>query len=444
MNRSSSLFIAVMLILVVGSASLSILYEKGFLTGSNETEPRILWQSGIEEFATGLAAVNGRVYTIDIFGTINCYKAQTGNSVWSGSVGAYFAKGVTASGDRVYGGKQGAQVGALDAATGKFQWSVRAPDTTGYWSKSAPSNISAIDDRMFATADGVSVFNAATGQLLWKYETHSFQLDTNVTHPNWLKAWAFDGNRVFATGGAVSNKYYVYRLDPDHGTILWNTQRSTYVSGPPVVYEGQVIMWNSSQGQTTVFSLNETSGATFWNHNVEASIYQPTADNDLVVFETYDGDVYALHLSDGTLAWKTHVDSQNIISLANSDNPLKGLAIQIDHQNQRAIGGYAVTTQLGGGEYSGFLCSLDLDDGSIVWNTQFLADGDISHENALFNFALTKNDICLTTGFYDFWIFSKSTGNMIKFQHFAHYILPPVAADNKVFVAADLRLFAYE
>jgi outer membrane protein assembly factor BamB len=195
--------------------------------------------------------------------------------------------------------------------------------------------------------------------------------------------------------------------------------------------------------RTAVFSLDETTGASLWSYNVGSLIYQPVEYNGLLVFEAADGHVYALHMSDGTLAWKTYVDSQNMTAQANSDNPLKALAIQIDPQNQRAIGGYAVTN-LGGTEYSGFLCSLDLDDGSVIWNTQFSADGDVSHENALFNFALTKSEIYLTTEFSDLWIINKSTGKIIKTQTFEHYILPPVVADNRAFVAADLWLIAYE
>ena len=237
---------------------------------------------------------------------------------------------------------------------------------------------------------------------------------------------------------------FIHRVNPDDGTALWRINGT--FSGHPVSYQGQVIMHN----QTGIFSLDETTGASLWSYNVGALIYQPVAYNGLLVFEASDGNVYALHLSDGTLAWKTHVDSQNITSLANSDNPLKGLTIQIDPQNQRAIGGFAVTTQLaafvqnGSDEYTGFLCSLDINNGSIVWTKQFSANGDVSHENARFNFALTENNIYLTTEFSDLWIFSKSTGNIIECQHFEHYVSSPVAADNRVFVAADLWLIAYE
>lgn len=242
-----------------------------------------------------------------------------------------------------------------------------------------------------------------------------------MTDPNSLMGWPFKGNRVFAVGGVILEGWYVYRIDPNNGTILWSLPRRTSVNGPPVVYQDQVIMRNSSGGETTVFSLDEDSGAILWSYDVGASVYQPTATSTgLLLFEASDGNVYALHLSDGTLIWKTPVDSQNITVLADSDSPLKGLQIQIDPQNQMAIGGFAVTTQLGAfvengsDEYTGFLYSLDIENGSIIWTTQFSADGDVSNGRASFDFALTEKNIYLASGFSDFWIFSKSRGKLIE------------------------------
>jgi len=431
LNRRFSLFIGVGLLLVLVAASLAVLYENGFLTGSTEPESTgILWQRDIENFASGLAAADGKVYTIDIWGNICCYEAQTGEHVWTGSIGAYWGKGVTASSSMVYGGKASGEVGALDAATGEFQWSLYTASSSLY-SKRAPDNITVVDGRVFVTTNSFSALNATTGELLWQITEF------------WVRGSPLKDNRIYVMTGGLSG-VFIYRVNPDDGTILWRINGT--FSGRPVSYQGQVIMHTP----TEVFSLNETTGASLWSYNVGASIYQPTAYNGLLVFEASDGNVYALHLSDGTLAWKTHVDSQNITALDNSDNPLKGLTIQIDPQNQRAIGGFAVTTQLaafvqnGSDEYNGFLCSLDINNGSIVWTKQFSANGDVSHENARFNFALNENNIYLTADFDDFWIFSKSTGNIIETQHFEHYVSSPVAADNRVFVAADLWLIAYE
>ena len=389
------------------------------------------------------------MYTIDLWGNISCYEAQTGESVWTGSIGAYWGSGVTASRIMVYGGKSGVRVGAVKASTGELQWIVGTFHNSA-WSKRAPSNITVLEGRLFVTGDGFGVYDASTGELLWENTGIQFRTDANITNPGWLTAWPFEGNRLFGTGGVVMVGFFVYRLDPDTGAVLWSRPSSTLVNGSPIVYENQVIMRNGTEEETTLFSFDENSGDTLWSYNVDAQVFQPTVHNGLLVFEASDGNVYVLHFSDGTLAWKTYVDTPNITSFANSDNPLKGLEIQIDTKNNRAIGGFAVTTQLGAfvengtDEYGGFLCSLDLDNGNIAWNEQFSTEGDISHENGQFNLCLTENHIYLTTAFNDFWILNKSNGAIIEFQHFEHYVLPATAEENRVFVTADLWVFAYE
>lgn len=61
MDRSSLLFVAVILILVVSSVSLSNLIEKGFIAASNELMPKVLWQSDMVTFATDFLFADGNV-----------------------------------------------------------------------------------------------------------------------------------------------------------------------------------------------------------------------------------------------------------------------------------------------------------------------------------------------------------------------------------------------
>ena len=75
-----SLVIAAILIVVVIVASLAVLYESGFFSPQGS---RVLWQRDIENFATGLAAADGKVFTIDIGGSISSYDSGSGGSVWN-------------------------------------------------------------------------------------------------------------------------------------------------------------------------------------------------------------------------------------------------------------------------------------------------------------------------------------------------------------------------
>jgi outer membrane protein assembly factor BamB len=100
MSRRSLIIVAI-LIAVMVVASLAVLYESGFFSPQGS---RVLWQRDIEQFATGLAAADGKVFTIDVSGNVNCYDSQTGGFIWEGSVGGYFASGLIVSGGKVYGG----------------------------------------------------------------------------------------------------------------------------------------------------------------------------------------------------------------------------------------------------------------------------------------------------------------------------------------------------
>ena len=64
-----------MLILVVGSASLAILYEKWSKTDSTEPSPRILWQNDIERFASDFAVADGKVFSSDAWANVYCFDA---------------------------------------------------------------------------------------------------------------------------------------------------------------------------------------------------------------------------------------------------------------------------------------------------------------------------------------------------------------------------------
>jgi ABC-type transport system involved in cytochrome bd biosynthesis fused ATPase/permease subunit len=55
-----SLIIVAVLIIVVVVASLAVLYESGFFYSQGS---RVLWSRDIEQFATGLVAADGKIFT---------------------------------------------------------------------------------------------------------------------------------------------------------------------------------------------------------------------------------------------------------------------------------------------------------------------------------------------------------------------------------------------
>jgi len=194
------------------------------------------------------------------------------------------------------------------------------------------------------------------------------------------------------------------------------------------------------------FSLNQTSGEPLWSFNVNGLPYQPTVYGSLLLFGASDGNFYALDMDNGKLAWKTHVDTQNLLSLVNSDNYFTAFPIQVDPQKQRVSWSFAITEQLGTNSqnkhdrYTGAVCSLDLATGNIIWTRQ-IEDSGAFYDTPVG--LVVNNDTVFLTENYALWILSAPTGNVLSTEHFEHYVLPPVASDGKVFVAADLYLRAY-
>jgi len=416
-------------------------------TESNESSG-LLWQKSIKNFATGLDATGEKAYVIDISGTINCFDVKSGEKLWTETIGGYFDRGLVATSNMVYGGKGGTEVGTIDVTTGKFQWIVGSFWDSG-WSKRPPSNIEVLDDRLYVTSDNFAVYNATTGELLWENMNNVFNLNSTVTEPAWIIAWPFECNRVFGVGGGYNVGRFIYRLDPDTGTVIWNKLCSFALRESPTVYENQVIVRNMTDEQTTILSLDENSGKLLWSYDVNAKVFQPTAYDGLLFFGASDDSFYALNLDDGNLKWRSQVDSQNLTALVNVDNPLEGLQVKIDVKNQRIVGGFAVSSQIMVNEtrvddkYLGLMCSLDIETGNVTWFKHFFGEGDISNDFNVYDFALSENNIYLTT-INDLRIFGKLTGDLIESQSFEHSLNSPVAENGKVFIAADLWLIAYE
>ena len=213
LKRRTLTVVAIGLIAVIVVSSL-IIYENSVLNPAGSSGS---WQRPIENFATGLAADNDKVYVTDIFGTVSAYTTQSGSSVWNTSSDTgYFSSGLYLSPDRVYGGGMGASVGCIDKATGRFEWSFYGQIGTDLWTKRAPDDV-VVSGGVVASVDGgVSVHNANTGAFLWQASRPE---DPAVIFGNltdlsnwWVGAYPlggnpFEGNFVYVLSGNYSNPY---------------------------------------------------------------------------------------------------------------------------------------------------------------------------------------------------------------------------------------------
>jgi outer membrane protein assembly factor BamB len=457
------------LLLTIGLATIIIVSSLLIYTNStfNPTGSSSSWQRPIENFATGIAADDSKIYVMDINGNVGAYSTQTGASLWNSSADiGYFASGIVQSADKVYGGGQVAAVGCVDKATGKFQWSFWGEIGTDLWSKRAPDAI-IVNGGVVASVDGgVSVHDAKTGEFLWQ-ASRPYNISVSFGNLTDLSNWwvaayplggdPFEGNFAYLLSGNYSNPY-ISKFNFETASFVWSsniTLRSVpfaYPEGIPgysgntvsviAMYQGQVVIQNSNQ----ILSFNDTTGDQLWSINLNASTYHPTASKGTLFFGASDGNFYALNLSDGAIQWKTKVDNQNLIPTINNDNiTLTTYPIQI--QNSQVYWSFGATHQLGTNSenkhdtYAGTVCSLNLATGSVVWSRQMEDSGQLYSPPV--GLVVNKDTLYLTENMR-LWVFNALSGALVKNSQFDHYVLPPVTSDDKVIVASDLELTAYK
>lgn len=416
----------------------------------------IQYQKDIENFANAYTVAEGKLLFTDAWGNLLCFDAESGRQLWRVSVGGYGSGGpaIVVQDGKVYTGAAGGIVKTVDLNSGNLlDLEFQAIVDTSWGHKSPPTAFLVADGRVYVQQTGWRAFNAGTGELLWESFSPLRINPPGMLYPDNL--WALDDNLVVASGTYPIGDSYrsgVYRINPDKGTVVWATLG--YSNEEPVVYQDTVILWNYNEtypdrGQTVV-SVSAASGETLWSFNVGASTYQPAVYNDLLLFGAYDGNFYALNASDGTIAWKTRVTSQNnqiTMEGQNPHYPLTPVASQVlvEPQTQRAFWGFAFVQNGWGStdQYVGTLSSIDLSTGQALWSVLFEKNVSISgSSSSKIGLALLEDAVFLTAG-TDLWVFDQSTGKIIGMEHFDHYIFPLIAMYNKVFVEADLKVTVY-
>jgi len=424
-----------MLILVVGSASLAILYERGFLTGSNEPTPgaseitpKILWQIDLEKFATDFTVADGKVFTSDNDGTVYCFDAQNGEPLWNTDVGGYVvgSSPIAVYEGKVYVGCKDSVVKRLDINNGKIELSYQAPVWTSYATKTAP-NFFVADGKVFASQNGIAVYNESNGELLWKTNMMGVVEMGNISAP--------ESEYILIRSQS--------RVNPNNSSIIWHVSGGS--SGATAVTQGKVLFWNYNpvggpdEGRN-LLCVNASSGEEEWSFNVGSWMFQPTVSNDAVLFGAEDGYLYSVDFEDGTLNWKTPADDQNITEADVLD--VKAFSVQADPQHQRVF--WSVTVSYNETKPDNrTILSLDLSDGDIIWTLPVKQVSLNDARSALSSITLSNNLLYVREQ-SDLYCLDANNGSIQLSQGFEHYLFPPIAADNKVFVAADLWLIAYE
>ena len=430
--------------------ALSLIISYVLLTSPQQLFPTRLpssnWKYDLDNFATALAFDNGKVFVTDNPGNVKCLDASSGNIIWAVTVGGWTSNGhpIAVSNGVVYVGAAGGEVVTLSENSGEMlPLSFKAPASTSWGWKQSPQEFFISDGRIFVSQNGWAVFNITDGRKFWESgESGLITLGNTTYSPTNI-------NPVFIR--------HTTRFNPNNGSIIWRINGDA--NDPAVVVQDRIILWNYNPNGITdegkiMLCVNASSGETIWSFDVNSKMYQPIAGcNGLVLFGAYDGNFYAVRLSDGSTAWKTQITDQNgkeTLPGEDINYPLTPAVslVQIDEQSNSAFWAFTFTQNGWGGtdQYKGMVCSLDLTSGHISWKTPIAQNISISSSGGptrALGLILLNNKVFLTPG-SDLLALDQSTGFIEGTQHFDHYVLAPIVGDRQVFVAGDLNLFAYK
>jgi outer membrane protein assembly factor BamB/DNA-binding HxlR family transcriptional regulator len=383
------------------------------------------WERNIGTNIGDFLVDNGKVFAITFGGDLYALNQQDGRIIWSYSLGGYATWGhlLTIANGKIYAGSQGSMLTCFNEDPGTILWQFKPNVSSSAALRSTPG-FELSNGKVLVNADGFYVLNAANGTLLWD----------SSSNPGVYQTLAFADNQVFAASiaGAPDYAKSLVSLNADTGQQQWSTQIGPDI-GSLVVADGRIVLWGIPENQT-LFGFDETSGAMLWKFDVNGTVSQPTIYSGLVLFGASNGNFYAINQNDGTLKW-VYTSAQNQLdyvafsALPDFDQILIGYITY--SQPQHAV------------NYRGYILSLSLADGKVNWETP-ISNTAASPSVFAINLTLTTNRILYITAFSDLYGVNADSGKVQVTNNFTYWVLSPAYASGKLFVAADLKIIAYQ
>lgn len=235
------------------------------------------------EIAHAVACVEGMVLVPS--NRLEAVAPDTGQSLWSSSVGERPVTDLTVHDGVVYFG----------AADGKV-YGVSVTDG----SQVARSALFPFGGIQTPATDGTYVYVAASdnivglklsGSQVWKRDT-----DGAVQVPPMV-----DGDTVYVGTGSGS----LYALDRKTGTVLWTTELGGAVSATPTISDHGLFVVSG----TTLYRLEPGTGRIEWQQRVsESALTAPAHAADTIYVGSAGHRVYALNPENGAVRWSKKTD----------------------------------------------------------------------------------------------------------------------------------------
>lgn len=246
---------------------------------------------------------NGRVFTIDTFGTVRAFDARTGGSVWSsqtpterGAESSLFGGGIAFADGRIFATNGLGYVTAMSAQNGGLVWKVRPAGPL----RGAPT-----------VANGAVYVMSEDNQI--------FSLKEADGTTNWSEAASLQIAGIFGAAspavaqgtivaGFSSGELNAYRYE--NGRQVWQdtlqrTSISTTVStladvdADPVIDNGQVFAIGAGG---RMVALDLVSGQRLWELNI-SGLSTPWVAGDWIYTVTEDDRLLCIYRQNGHIRW---------------------------------------------------------------------------------------------------------------------------------------------
>jgi outer membrane protein assembly factor BamB len=415
------------LLSIVLILALSYLFS-AFPTWAKNGTGNTFWVQSFDDNIADYTVADEKVFAMTFHGYLQCFDQQSGALIWNQSLGGYttwrYGELIKVAYGKVYAAQpRESTLVCFDENNGTVLWQFQPPISSSIASKSPPT-FWVSEGKVLTTGDGFYMLDATNGTLLWDSQS---QPDVG------FGVLTFVDNQVL-TGSVVS-------VDADSGQVQWSTQ----IEGPlsVVVGDGRIILWNLYQNQT-MFCLDQVSGDLLWRHDVEGQVYQPSLSNGMVFF----GDVqahlftkeylFAIDGTNGQTTWSSELGAQNF-----TFDPI-------------ALHTQMIVRAVGEKVYTGYTVSESGNDQNVYEGAIYAFDrnGNIKWTTSISNFAsaeggglssITPTDEALyVIAAHDMHHLNLENGTVDWKYTFTYWVLPPIYAYNKLFLAADLRIIAFD
>ncbi len=215
-----------------------------------------------------------------------------------------------------------------------------------------------VDGRVFTldTDSRLSAFDASTGKAIWRTNVAVPEEDDPVISGG----IAYSGGAIYVTSGFDE----ILSVKPDDGEILWRKKIGAPSRAAPTILDGRVFVVTLDN---RILALSAVNGEDLWEYSgldettslIGAA--SPAANADIVIPALSSGEIFALRVENGSVAWSDNLANLRRFGGLESLSDIRALPV-IDR-------GLVIALSFGGR-----MVAIDERTGNRVWQREIGGD----------------------------------------------------------------------